>query len=116
MESAFDGARVTGYEALIPAMTNDHKDRHVLAAAVRCKAHAILTTNVKDFPRQAALPYDVDVLTPDTFLVHQFHLAGGLLEERLREQAQAHSVAFEALVAKLGRWAPTLAQLLPKQG
>jgi predicted nucleic acid-binding protein len=115
MESAFDDARVTGYEALIPAMTNDPKDRHVLAAAVRCKAHAILTTNQKDFPRQATLPYNVDVLTPDAFLVHQFHLAGGLFEERLREQAQAHRVTFEALVTKLARWAPNLAELFLKQ-
>ena len=47
METAFEDARVTGYECLVASMTNDPKDRHVLAAAVRCGAHAIITDNVR---------------------------------------------------------------------
>ena len=34
MRRAFPDAEVAGYEALIEGMTNDPKDRHVLAAAV----------------------------------------------------------------------------------
>jgi predicted nucleic acid-binding protein len=34
MQRAFPGAEVKGYEDLIAKMTNDPKDRHVLAAAV----------------------------------------------------------------------------------
>lgn len=49
METAFDDANVTGYECLVASMRNDAKDRHVLAAAVRCGAHAIVTENVKHF-------------------------------------------------------------------
>ena len=30
----FEDAEVTGYEGLAPAMTNDPKDLHVLAAAI----------------------------------------------------------------------------------
>jgi hypothetical protein len=44
METAFEDAKVTGYECLVTSMTNDPKDRHVLAAAVRCGAHAISRT------------------------------------------------------------------------
>ena len=33
----FADAWVEGYETLIPAMTNHPKDRHVLAAAIRCE-------------------------------------------------------------------------------
>lgn len=40
METTFEDANVTGYECLVGSMTNDPKDRHVLAAAVRCGAHA----------------------------------------------------------------------------
>lgn len=40
MEAAFEDAKVTGYEPLVDSMTNDKKDRHVLAAAVRCGAQA----------------------------------------------------------------------------
>jgi hypothetical protein len=45
-----------------------------LAAAVKCKADAIITFNVKDFPSNSVEEYEIQVLTPDEFLVHQFHL------------------------------------------
>ncbi|HWB84930.1 MAG TPA: hypothetical protein VG675_12365 [Bryobacteraceae bacterium] len=35
MAEAFPEALVTGYDAIIPSMTNDPKDRHVLAAVVK---------------------------------------------------------------------------------
>ena len=50
MRTAFPEAAVSGYESLMPAMKNDHKDRHVLAAAVKCGAQTIVTFNLKDFP------------------------------------------------------------------
>jgi hypothetical protein len=34
MDRFFAEANVRGFEVLIPAMTNDKKDRHVIAAAV----------------------------------------------------------------------------------
>lgn len=49
MVSAFPDSSVTGYEPLIPVMANDPKDRHVLAAAVRGQAHALVTQNLRDF-------------------------------------------------------------------
>src|ERR1035441_1613114 len=82
MESAFQDANVNGYERLTASMTNDPKDRHVLAAAVRSGAHAIITHNVRHFPPESVMPYDIDVLTPDDFLVHQFHLNSELLVDR----------------------------------
>jgi hypothetical protein len=47
----FGEAWVEGYEDLIPSMTKHEKDRHVLAAAVRCGAETIVTYNLKDFRR-----------------------------------------------------------------
>ena len=46
----FPEAWVDGYQDLIPAMTNEPKDRHVLAAAVRSQAEVIVTYNRRDFP------------------------------------------------------------------
>ena len=59
---------------LIPAMTNDPKDRHVLAAAVRSGASVIVTANLKDFPSDALAPFDVEAVHPDDFLCDQFDL------------------------------------------
>ena len=62
-------------------MTNDPKDRHVLAAAVVGRADVIVTFNLSDFPPAACQPYGVDVQDPDTFLVHQF----GLMPQRIAQ-------------------------------
>jgi hypothetical protein len=112
MESAFEDANVHGYQRLTASMTNDPKDRHVLAAAVRSGAHAIITHNVRHFPPASVKPYDVDVLTPDEFLVHQFHLDGELLVERLAAQAAAHGIALQSLLDRLRVHAPNCIKLL----
>jgi len=112
MAGAFEDVFVSGYEGLIPAMTNDAKDRHVLAAAIRCGAHAIVTENVKHFPPDSVAPYGIDTLTTDQFLVHQFHLGAEQFEDTLRRQADVRNIAFEDLIRKLTKWAPSLPALL----
>lgn len=103
MEAAFEDARVTGYEDLTGSMTNEPKDRHVLAAAVRCGAHAIVTENAKHFSPESRAPYDVDLLTPDDFLIRQFHLNQELLLEKLQDQAAARQIPLAALLTVLGK-------------
>jgi hypothetical protein len=112
METAFEGAKVTGYECLVASMTNDPKDRHVLAAAVLCGAHAIVTDNVKHFPPESVKPYDLDVQTPDDFLTQQFHLNQDLMRERIAAQAVARGVSLDNLLTRLANWAPTTVRLL----
>ena len=112
METAFEDANVTGYEFLVASMTNDPKDRHVLAVAVRCGAHAIVTENVKHFPPESVKPYDLEVLTPDGFLAHQFHLNQALFTEKVLAQAVARGVGMADLLARLSKWAPTTVALL----
>lgn len=70
----FPDAMVTGYEALVSTMTNDPKDRHVLAAAIRGGAEVLVTFNLKDFPPASLQGYDVEVVHPDTFLLDQLDL------------------------------------------
>lgn len=74
MRDFFPDALVENYESLVPAMTNDPKGRHVLAAAVRSRAELIVTSNQKDFPTTALKPYDVAVRSPDDFLLDQLDL------------------------------------------
>ena len=65
----FPDAEVAGYEILIPSMTNDEEDRHVLAAAVHVQAEQIVTFNLEDFPAAATAPYGIVTLGPDAFLI-----------------------------------------------
>ena len=65
MSHSFPDAMVTGYDSLIDGMTNDPKDRHVLAAAVRANAEVIVTFNLRDFPEPALKPYDILDVHPD---------------------------------------------------
>ncbi|WP_063813175.1 PIN domain-containing protein [Herbidospora daliensis] len=86
---AFPEATVTGWESLERSMTNDPKDRHVLAAAVRGHAHAIVTFNLRDFPLTACEPWDIEPLHPDTFLLHEVECARSVILNVLKEQAAA---------------------------
>lgn len=65
---------VTGYDDLVSTMTNDEKDRHVLAAAVRGGAEVLVTFNMKDFPAYSVEPFDLEVVHPDDFLLDQLDL------------------------------------------
>ena len=87
IREAFPESFVTGYNVLIPSMTNNTEDRHVLAAAVRCNAQVIVTQNTKDFPVDCLSPFDIDAQTPDEFLVHLFHLAPEIMAQIIIEQA-----------------------------
>jgi predicted nucleic acid-binding protein len=69
MREAFPDALVTGYATLIDGMPNHPKDRHVLAAAVACRATVIVTQNLRDFPSDALEPFNVQVQSADAFFV-----------------------------------------------
>ena len=78
MAAAFPDAEVGGYRSLIDGLSCDPKDRHVLAAAVRADAAAIVTFNVADFPAPSVDPFEIDIIRPDTFLLDQLDLAPGV--------------------------------------
>ncbi len=90
MTVTFPDASVLGYRALIPAMPSDDKDHHVLAAAVRADAAAIVTFNVRDFPSESIDPFQVEVIDPDTFLLDQLDLSPRAVLEQLELQAAAN--------------------------
>ena len=71
-------------------MENDEKDRHVLAAAVRANAAAIVTNNVKDFPPASTAPYRIAVVTADEFLIDQLDFEPGVVMRVLEQQSAAH--------------------------
>jgi hypothetical protein len=112
MQSAFPEALVSGYEFLTESMPNQSKDRHVLAAAVYGKVDAIVTLNIRDFPLNCLSAYGVERLTPDEFLVHQWHLDPALVRSRVVEQVIACRKDMDSHLALLKRMVPRFVALV----
>jgi len=68
-------------------MKNHSKDPHVLAAAIRCGANAIVTNNKKHFPGDLLAEFDLDCISADHFIGHQYHLSPDAFIDVLRKQA-----------------------------
>jgi predicted nucleic acid-binding protein len=77
MRRVFPDATVRGYEDLTGNMTNDPKDRHVLAAGIRANCEVLVTFNLKDFPEDSVAAYDIEIVHPDKFLLDQLDLYPG---------------------------------------
>jgi len=112
MQQAFPHAEVDDYRPLIHAMTNDPKDRHVLAAAVSGDADLIVTANTKDFPASALEMYGLSAVHPDDFLLDQLDLdttatIGGL--RRTRAGYRRPAMTGERFYSALTRLTPTFA-------
>jgi predicted nucleic acid-binding protein len=105
MNEAFPDALVTGYEALIGEMTNDPKDRHILAAAVRGAAEVLVTENLRDFPDEAVNTYNIAIVSQDTFLLDALDLRPADVVGALRRQVSRYHReprTIESLMAILG--------------
>ena len=97
----FPEAWVEGYEGLVSAMTNQPKDRRVLAAAVRARAEIIVTYNRRDFPAAALAPYSISVQGPSTFLKNLYELDREAVWQTLEEQAGAIGKPMSYLLERL---------------
>lgn len=65
----------------------DQDDRHVVALAIHTHANTIVTENVRDFPPEVLARHNITLLSPDDFLVHQFHLDPQTVLDKLDLQA-----------------------------
>ncbi|MBC6422165.1 MAG: PIN domain-containing protein [Hormoscilla sp. SP12CHS1] len=88
MREFFRDSTVTGFEDLIGSMTNDEKDRHVLAAVVVADADTIVTSNLKDFPERALAPLKIKAMLPNQFLMSLFGVAPETMTRIVIEQAE----------------------------
>jgi predicted nucleic acid-binding protein len=75
MNAAVRDSLVEGYEPLIEGLKlPDPGDRHVLAAAIKCGAQVIVTSNLKDFPAQDMAVWGIEAKSPDDFVLDQIDL------------------------------------------
>ncbi|MFI5381553.1 MAG: PIN domain-containing protein [Tepidisphaerales bacterium] len=85
MNAAVRDCLVTDYENLIDGLRlPDPDDRHVLAAAIRARADAIITFNLADFPQNRLGPFGIEALHPDEFVACQVDLAETTVCEAVR--------------------------------
>jgi hypothetical protein len=67
----------------------DTADRHVLAAAIKCAAGAIVTYNVKDFPSELLGPLGMAAQHPDEFIMHLLDLNYGAVCAAVKEHRES---------------------------
>ena len=88
MREAFEDALVTGWKDLEPGIQlPDPDDRHVVAAAIRSGAQAIITANLADFPATTLGPLGLEAVHPDAFLLDQLDISPPTILQVIREQA-----------------------------
>ena len=92
---------VNNYKPLESACTNDEKDRHVLAAAVRSSSNAIITFNLKHFGPEHLAPFDVVARHPADYLVTLYDMEPGLVTNRVYEIADAQGMSIGDYLAKI---------------
>jgi len=117
MREAFPEAAVNFPKSLIHSCEGipDPDDRHVVAAAIHCHSHAIITANLKHFPKDCLGAHDILVQSPDDFLKHQFHLNGDRMLEVLDIQASAIGKERGEILELLKLDAPGFVELIRKK-
>ncbi|WP_225009540.1 PIN domain-containing protein [Novosphingobium percolationis] len=106
MESAFEEAPVTGYEALKAVCTGvpDPNDHHVVAAALKAQAATIVTDNLKDFPQGVLADLNIEAKSTDAFIADTIELDPGRAVgaiRRMRERFKNPALNAEALLLKI---------------
>lgn len=90
MDDAFPEAEITGFEPLIDILQlPDPNDRHVLAAAIYCKADAIVTFNLRDFPADYLATWEIEAIHPDVFFGNQFDLSKAKFIATVKQQRES---------------------------
>jgi predicted nucleic acid-binding protein len=102
---------VTGYEPLIGGLhLPDPDDRHVLAAAIRCSAQVIVTSNLNDFPAAELEPFNIEAQSPDEFVLDVVNLAPA----RVAAVIQQQSAALRSPARTVDELLEDLSQTLPR--
>lgn len=110
--TAFPDAPVSGYENLLPVLTNHEKDRHVLAAAIRGNCPLIVTFNLKHFPAEALRPWSITASHPQDYLLILYEMEPRQVTACLGEIAGKRKIEVQDVLIRLGKTLPAFAQRL----
>jgi predicted nucleic acid-binding protein len=106
LRAHFKEAWISGYESLIPRMTNDEKDRHVAAAAVHSGAEIILTLNLRHFRPKHLATWGVRALRPQSFLIEILLKKQAVVLAKLEQQAADRGRSLSQLLTLLNATVP----------
>lgn len=105
MDAYSQDAVVDNYQSLIPSIElPDPGDRHVVAVALRCRADAIVTFNLRDFPDTALAAHGLEAIHPDDFISFQFDLDAPrtcAAVRRIRQRLKAPPMSAEDYLDRL---------------
>lgn len=112
LRAHFPEAMASGYEPLIPALANDPKDRHVLAAAICSGAEVIVTFNLKDFPDEALAPWRVGAVHPQDYLLTLYEIDALQVVSRIAAIAARRGMDQQDVLLALGQVLPSFSSRL----
>jgi hypothetical protein len=108
----FPDALTNDFAHILPRLTNDEKDRHVLAATIRAGSSLILTFNLKHFPSESLTPWNVEATHPQDYLLVLYELDPAQVIQRVAKIAgQRDETQLDTLV-ELGKSCPAFAARL----
>ncbi len=109
VQRSFPEATISGYESLTAELSNDPKDRHVLAAAIRGGCDLILTSNLKHFRPESLTRWAIRAAHPQDYLLVLHEMEPQQVAICLGEMAGRRQMAIEDLLIQLGRVLPRFA-------
>lgn len=107
VREAFPEAEIRDYEKLVAVVTNDEKDRHVLAAAIHGDCPLILTFNLRHFPAEALAPWVIQASHPQDYLLILYEMEPKRVVGCLGEIAGRRKLEIEDVLIRLGRVLPS---------
>lgn len=113
LTKSFPEANVENYEDIIPSLTINEKDKHVLAVAIKSNAQVIVTDNIKDFPTSELEKYDIEAQIADDFLLNLFDLAPITIIKtfkNLQKSLRKPSITIEELLIIFEKQVPNFTQ------
>ena len=114
---AFPDACVSGHARLLPLLTNDDKDRHVLAAAIHGGVSLIVTFNLRHFRDEALRPWKVEAVHPQDYLLTLYSMHPAVVFAKLAAISQDRETDLEGTLIHLGKSLPRFsAQILEDMG
>ncbi len=95
-------------------MTNNEKDRHVAAAAVREKLNIIITFNLKDFKPKDLSKWDIKAWHPQQYLLRCYAGKPQIVMTKLAEIGQKKEQGLEEMLLDLNAALPKFSNRILK--